>query len=150
MEGPERCAICKQDGGGPSASTLTEKGCSAINQASSARKDSIHTVPGERVHKDCRRIYCNPHQIAKDTMKEESKASTSSDRHVLRSSEEGFSFNTDCLFCGRPAKFGRKRKTQDVLQVKTIELKDRHAPGNMPRTSRCLVRCCEGTDSACA
>jgi len=124
MEGPERCAICKQDGGGPSASTLTEKGCSAINQASSARKDSIHTVPGERVHKDCRRIYCNPHQIAKDTRKEESKASTSSDRHVLRSSEEGFSFNTDCLFCGRPAKFGRKRKTQDVLQVKTIELKD--------------------------
>ena len=86
-----------------------------------SRKDSIHTVPGEKVHKDCRRKYCKPDQIAKDTKQE---ASTSSDRHVLRSSEEGFSFATDCFFCGGPAKFGRKRKKYDVLQVKTIGLKD--------------------------
>ena len=123
MEGSQRCAICKQDGEGP-YSTLREKGCSTINQASIARKDNIHTVPGERVHKECRRIYCNPHQIAKDSRKEESNVSTTSDTHVLRSSEEQFAYKTHCLFCGRPAKFGRKRKMQDVLNVRTIEFKD--------------------------
>ena len=41
----------------------------------------------------------------------------------VRLSEEGFSFKTDCFFCGRAAKFGRKRK-YDVLQAKTIGLKD--------------------------
>ena len=73
-------------------------------------------------------IYCNPQQIAKYTNQDETNlSSTSSDRHtrVLRSAEEGFSFKTDCFFCGSPAKFGRKRKSQDVLQVKTVvELKD--------------------------
>ena len=44
-------------------------------------------------------------------------------RPVLRSSEEDFSFKTDCFFCGRPAKLGRKRK-YDVLQVKTIGIKE--------------------------
>ena len=72
-------------------------------------------------YKDCRRKYCNPDQIAKDTKQEESTPSTSSDRHLLRSSEGGFSFATDCFFCGRPAKLGRKRKKYDV---QTIGLKD--------------------------
>ncbi len=88
------------------------------------RKDSIHTVRGEKVHQDCRRNYCKPDQIAKDTKHEQPKPSTSSDGLVLRSSEEGFSFATDGFFCGRPAKLGRKRKKYDVLQVKTIGLKD--------------------------
>ena len=112
------------DTGSPSVSTLGEKGSSAINQAINMRKDSIHTVPGKKVYKDCRRKYCKPHQVAKDTKQEESKPSKSGDRCVLtcRLSEEGVSFKTDCFFCGRPAKFGRKR--QDVLQVKTIGLKD--------------------------
>ena len=120
MEVPELCAICKHpvDSGDHSASTLYPKGSLAINKASNSRKD---TVPGEKVHKDCRRKYCNPDQIAKDTKQEESTPSTSSDRHVLRSSEGGFSFATDCFFCGRPAKLRRK---SDVLQVNTIGLMD--------------------------
>ena len=87
MEVPELCAICKHpvDSGDHSASTLYPKGSLAINEASNSRKDSIHTVPGEKVHKDCRRKYCNPDQIAQ----EEATPSTSSDRHVLRSSEGG-------------------------------------------------------------
>ena len=91
MEVPELCAICKHpvDSGDHSASTLYPKGSLAINEASNSRKDSIHTVPGEKVHKDCRRKYCNPDQIAKDTKQEEATPSTSSDRHVLRSSEGG-------------------------------------------------------------
>ena len=77
------------DSGDHSASTLYPKGSLAINEASNSRKDSIHTVPGEKVHKDCRCKYCNPDQIAKDTKQEEPTPSTSSDRHVLRSSEGG-------------------------------------------------------------
>ena len=79
MEDPVLCAICKnpEDTGVP-FSTLTEKGSSTINHASNARKDSIHTVPGEKVHQVCRRKYCNPHQIAKGINQEESMPCTSS------------------------------------------------------------------------
>lgn len=126
MEAYEQCVICKQsvDGGGSSVSTLGEKGSSSINQASNTRGDNIHTVPGEKVHKDCRWTYINPQQIAKDTRQQESKPSTSSESHTLRSSTVSFSYSTDCLFCGTPAQFGKKRKKPDVLQVKTIEFKD--------------------------
>ncbi len=88
MEVSECCAICTHPVDS-SASTLGEKGSLAINQA---RKGSIHTVPGEKVHQDCRRNYCKPDQIAKDIKHEQSKLSTSSDRLVLRSSEEGVFF----------------------------------------------------------
>ena len=124
MEVPVLCAICKHpvDRGAPS-SILTEKGSSNINQASITRKDRIHTVPGDKIHRECHRKYCNPHQIAKDTNQNESKPSTSRDRPILRSSEEEFSFKIDCFFYGRPVKSGRKRK-YDFVQVKTIGLKD--------------------------
>ena len=121
---PVKCAICKAFiGTGVPSSTLTAKGSSTINQASDARKESIHTMPGEVVHQKCRRIYCHPFQIAKDANQEELMPSTSEGRPVLRSSEEDFSFKTDCFFCERPAMFGRKRK-HDVLQVKTIGIKE--------------------------
>ena len=73
MEDPVLCAICKnpEDTGDP-FSTLTEKGSSIINHASNARKDSIHTVPGEKVHQVCPRKYCNPHPITKGINQEES------------------------------------------------------------------------------
>ena len=132
---PEFCAICKTsvDTGVPS-STLTAKSSSTINLVSIARNDSIHTMPGDVVHQECRRKYCNPHQIAKDTHQEEPMPSTSSNgRPVLRSSEERFSFKTNCFFCGRTAKLGRKRK-HDVLEVKTIGIKETILK-NMPRTS---------------
>ena len=122
---PELCAICKTsvDTGVPS-STVTAKGSSTINQVSIARNDSIHTMPGDVVHQECRRKYCNPHQIAKDTHQEEPMPSTSSNgRPVLQSSEERFSFKTNCFFCGITAKLGRKRK-HDVLEVKTIGIKE--------------------------
>ena len=87
MEVPVLCAICKHpvDRGAPS-SILTEKGSSNINQASITRKDRIHTVPGDKIHRECHRKYCNPHQIAKDTNQNESKPSTSRDRPILRRS----------------------------------------------------------------
>ena len=114
MEVPELCAICKHpvDSGDHSASTLYPKGSLAINEASNSRKDSIHTVPGDKVHKDCRRKYCNPDQIAKDTKQEESTPSTSSDRHLLRSSEGGFlSQLIASSVVDQPSLEGRERST---------------------------------------
>ena len=126
MEVNERCAICMEsvDGGGSSVSTIRERGSSATNRASDRRKDIIHTVPGQMVHIECRRKYCKADQIAMVVRQEQPQPSTSRDRHILRSSEEGFSFKTDCIFCGRLIKLGRKRKKQEVVQVKTIEFKD--------------------------
>jgi hypothetical protein len=145
----EWCAICKHpvDSVNQStSSTLGDKGSQAVNKASSSRKDSIHTVPGEKVHRD-RRTYCKPDQIAKDTKQEESNPCTSSGRHALRSSEEGFSFTTDCLFCGRPAKFVWKRKKYDVLQVKTMTLSWQYAAnelivGQMSKHALCMCMTC--------
>ena len=114
MEVPELCAICKHpvDSGEHSASTLYPKGSLAINEASNSRKDSIHTVPGDKVHKDCRRKYCNPDQIAKDTKQKESTPSTSSDRHLLRSSEGGFlSQLIASSVVDQPSLEGRERST---------------------------------------
>ena len=45
-------------------------------------------------------------------------------RHVLRSAEQQFNFSTDCFFCGKPAMFGKKRKSSDVFTVKTVEVRD--------------------------
>ena len=66
----------------------------------------------------CHQKYCNPHQIATG-IKQESQCQA----QAVRSSEEGFFFKTVCFFCGRAVKFRRKWK-YDVLQAKTIELKD--------------------------
>jgi len=78
-------------------------------------------MPGDVIHKECCCKYFNPHQIAKSTHQEEPMSSISSNynRPVLWSSEEGFSFKANCLFYGRTAKLGRKRKC-DALEVKTI------------------------------
>ena len=87
-------------------STLPAKGSSTINATASKRDDGIHTVPGEVVHTECRRTYCDRYQpktTATDTQRSESE-------RVLRSAEEAFSFKSDCLFCGKPAKYDDKHR----------------------------------------
>ena len=92
---PVKCAICKASiGTGVPSSTLTAKGSSTINQASDVRIDIIHTMPGEVVQQECRRIYCHSFQIAKDTNQKELMPSTSEGRPLLRSSEVDFSFSS--------------------------------------------------------
>ena len=40
--------------------TLKEKGSKGINRASAEGFDSITTVPGRKIHQNCRRDYCRP------------------------------------------------------------------------------------------
>ena len=58
-----------------------------INQANEARNDTIHSVPGQQVHQECRRNYCKPDQIAKAAKlaKQGHGAFIDTGRHVLRS-----------------------------------------------------------------
>ena len=44
--------------------TLKEKGSKGINRASAEGFDSITTVPGQKIHQNCRQEYCRP----KDTI----------------------------------------------------------------------------------
>ena len=70
--------------------------------------------------KRCRKKYCNPQTIARDTKHQEAVASK---RQVLLS-EDKFCFNSNCFFCGQPAMIGNKRKGFDVVSVRTVELKN--------------------------
>ena len=120
MEVSEKCVICKQPIVGGTGVTLGEKGSSAINKASAARIDTINAIPGQQIHEECRRKYCNPQQIAKSVKLGKQEVQPS--RHVLRSAEQQFNFHTDCFFCGKPATFGKKRKSSDSFMVRTVEM----------------------------
>ncbi len=112
MEVSEKCVICKQPIVGGTGVTLGEKGSSAINKASAARIDTIKAIPGQQIHEECRRKYCNPQQIAKSVKLGKQEVQPS--RHVLRSAEQQFNFHTDCFFCGKPAIFGKNERVQIV------------------------------------
>ncbi|WAR15643.1 LOW QUALITY PROTEIN: hypothetical protein MAR_005748 [Mya arenaria] len=124
MSDSQRWAICKDPakGGEQLTSTLTVKGSDAINQASKSRNVGIHTSPGELVHQICRKKYTSQQQIAKAINKKRQV-----DRHVrLRSADEKvFHYDRDCLFCGRLAHVGTKRKSSDwtVFSVRTVGFK---------------------------
>ncbi len=75
------------------------------------------------MHQECHRKFCHSFQIAKDAKQDEVMSSTSKEGTVLRTSEEDFLFQTDCFFCGKPAKLGKTQK-HDVLQVKIIGIKE--------------------------
>ena len=106
--------------------TLKEKGSEGINRASVEWFDSITTVPGQQVHQTCRREYCRPSSI-KRAKKSVSEETTSSRRSFTRKAEQGFSFKTDCFFCGTKVEFGsnsKRKRLGEAFSVTTIETKD--------------------------
>lgn len=61
------CILCNKDlQNGIPAVQLRERGCDGINKASTERETDIVTVPGQYVHVQCRRDYCNPNTIKRD------------------------------------------------------------------------------------
>ena len=96
--------------------TLQQKGSDGVNRASRLRGDSLQSEAGDKVHIDCRRIYCKPESTTNET-------STQQQRNT-RSTQTTFAFPEHCLFCGLPAKCKRKRTDYDVFQVRTTEFKD--------------------------
>ena len=56
----QACIICNGILGGDAVKAkLGTKGCDGINKASTARGDSLAANPGEFVHIECRKKYCN-------------------------------------------------------------------------------------------
>ena len=49
---------------------------------------------------------------------------TGSGQVSLRSAERQFKYSTHCFYCGEPATCGKKRKSYDVVAVRTVETKD--------------------------
>ena len=95
------------------------KGCQGLLQASKERGDSINHNIGDRVHKECRQQYTNKLLIKRDNNNALKAASPEIPRS-LRSQVSSFSFARDCLFCGQPAIYGkRKGFEQDYYPVRT-------------------------------
>ena len=60
MEVSEECVICGQPIGTSlkAKATLGEKGSANINKANKERNETVHCMPGQQVHQECRRKYC--------------------------------------------------------------------------------------------
>ena len=94
MEEISTCVICnKPVVSSADVVTLREKGSTSINKASEERNDSIHTEPGQLVHKDCRKVYCNPQKIAQVIKEQQRNTPTEDSGCLLRSAEGNLNFN---------------------------------------------------------
>ena len=111
----DQCVICKiviEDKS--KASALRLKGCS-LKEAAKKRNEQIKVLPGDFVHKECRKQYTNPNVIKRNKKEDNSEnPGTGGVARGRRSLDTKFSFKHDCLFCGRPAKYDGKRKGYDV------------------------------------
>ncbi|MCG8047095.1 MAG: hypothetical protein N0E48_15925, partial [Candidatus Thiodiazotropha endolucinida] len=85
---------------------------------SRTRGDSLVVVPGQTVHMECRRAYCNKNVIARDKRKQLASSAPSTSP-TLRSKSEKFSFQNDCLFCGQSVKTYGQKRGYDVWPVRT-------------------------------
>lgn len=65
---------------------------------------------GQHVHKKCRRVYTNPHEIQK-AQREKKKCTTETPK--LRSQSQLFNFRTHCFICGQAVK-GKEIKVYSV------------------------------------
>ena len=118
----ELCVICKDtfDENTSPGTSLGEKGSASIYQASVSRNDSnTSCIPGQKVHQECRRKYCNPQQICKELRRQQEQYGDNADRkrRVLRSSEDQFHYDADCLFCGQPGGSNRHSRTVSLKCV---------------------------------
>ena len=128
MEVPEECVICTQSIEASSKVTLGEKGCASINKANYERGDAVHCVPGKLVHQECRLQCCKTDQIAKTLRVKEGEPGTATDTYTgnrtLKSSQKDFNLETDCFFCGEPAIVDSKRKSSELVTVRTIKTRN--------------------------
>ena len=94
------CVLCKEPLEEIKLSTYTlhQKGSDGINKASIEPNDTVQTVPGQRVHTDCCRIYCNPIKIDQAKREADNHPETDNKRCLLRSAEGSFSFSSDCFY----------------------------------------------------
>ena len=120
------CVICNKQcqKDCPDVITIGKKGSEGINLASVKRADNIKTVSGQKVHKECRRLYCLPQDVER-AQKEQNEQPPARRSSLVRSAEKSFTFKSDCLYCGTRVDFSEDKKRQrEAYPVTTIETKD--------------------------
>ncbi|KAL5020675.1 hypothetical protein ScPMuIL_002240, partial [Solemya velum] len=120
----ERCCICSElTDDGRETSELGEKGSDSINRASEQRGSSVTANPGQRVHKNCRRVFCNQNAINAYIRTQNQPAASSSGENSakLRSESPQFIFKEHCLFCGLAAKYDGKKRGFNIIPVRTMD-----------------------------
>lgn len=66
MASMKKCAICHEDHCNIiSLIKKGERGSKGILKAIREREDNLEIQVGQHVHKECRRVYTNPHEIQK-------------------------------------------------------------------------------------
>ena len=93
--------------------TLGKKGSDGINRASEERGSSLQTQEGQRVHKACRKNWCNPNYIK--THRHVGLADASVPEFKRRSQSKPFDFTKDCIFCCQQAHCDGRRRGYDAF-----------------------------------
>ncbi|XP_060064476.1 alpha-(1,3)-fucosyltransferase C-like [Ylistrum balloti] len=115
----DKSIICKQVlAGGEAIAHLRQKGSDGINKASRDRGDDAVASPGQKVHVQCRKDYCDQNVIRQDN--NDKAAVSPCALPSLRSRNEQFNFRDPCLFCGQDAKLNDKKRGIDVYPVRTL------------------------------
>ncbi|PIK44742.1 hypothetical protein BSL78_18414 [Apostichopus japonicus] len=139
----DECKICKKAFLGAEAIvTLRKKGCEGIARASLSRGDDIHTEPGQQVHKECRKVYCNENEIAASKRKSAIDTGTSAgEQRILRSARSPFVYKEHCLFCGGPDTFNHRRPKEGhkLVRVQTDQFHSEIT--TLCDERRCMVTC---------
>ncbi|KAL5022622.1 hypothetical protein ScPMuIL_001777 [Solemya velum] len=120
----EDCTFCGKPVSEGESNRRIDKGCDRIKQASIKRGVEVIVKSGQAVHSECRRVFCNKIDIEYSLKRKHDSASgePSKDKS-LRSSEPAFSYREHYLFCGKPDKYGgRKRDSDDLVSSKRQKL----------------------------
>jgi len=120
----ELCIVClKNIAGGPTGTCYVKighVGANSINQSSTKRKDKLEAKKGDYVHISCRKQYVNKKCIVLFNRKD---GITDQDRQ-LRSSGLSYDIRNECIFCGKPDKYKKKKPKHKLTQVETHEFEE--------------------------
>jgi hypothetical protein len=117
----EDCIFCGKPVSEGKSNALTDKGCERIAEASIERGVEVTVKRGQEIHSECRRVFCNKIDIEYSLKRQLDSASGEPLKDMsLRSSEPVFNYREHCLFCGKPAKYGGRKKEYDLILVRTF------------------------------
>ena len=116
------CAICNESISSQEKDyvKIGYVGAKSINEASLLRGGNLGVVKGNFVHISCRRCYINKKYISLLLKKEDH----SEKQPNLRSSGMKYDIKNECIFCGHPDKYNKKKLQHKLTQVITYEFEE--------------------------
>ena len=120
----DACVFCEKSiTNGDAVVKLGEKGCKGIAMASAERGGNLITVPGQTVHTNCRRNYCDLTRIKASKKRTYDEYELESVK-ALRSTEQPFNFREHCLFCGHPDTYDQHHRGHKLIAVRTLSYQE--------------------------